>query len=850
MTTMPHRRRRDRHAPLALDPRTTTARAVDAVTATGTALAGGRAPDRRRQPGRATGRLVAVLALLLATTIAFTSAPARAADDMPDDASLTDDDVRAAIAVLQAELLERRDERHHWDPARWTESFGSATQQGGYTALVAYALLESGLSPQTPGLREAVEHLETAELEGTYAVSLRAMAFARLPAGRAGILEDDLRRLLRNLEPDTAGWGYRLDRGRRRRDLSIRQYGALALWRGAVRGARVPDDAWRLIERGYLEDQLPDGGWNYQGNDAPARGSMVAAGLATLAITRDRLHGPALARLDDRAARPALDAFDRGLVWMDRNFTPTTNPGTDRWFEYWAYGVERVGLASGLRTFGGRDWFRELGAELLRRHLRPAEAAAVDRATDGPRFRLRRATVRTDQLAFTLLFLARGRAPVLVSKLRLDDLRWNNRPGDVARFVAWLGERTEGHPSWQVLRLDEVDDDARAAARRSALLWLASDEALPFAGPRADASTIAADPRARALGSMIEAGGLLVGFDEGRGRALTRSLEATCAALWPHLTFEALPDEHPAWTARRPVRGRAVRMRRLSNGVRDLVILVERPDVPGLLQGADEDRRGERDVLANLVLGRTELGPGVPRLAADDDAAAGDEAAVADRAPLRLVHVVPGPTFDPEPAALGAFATWARRALGHPVEVRRVVGDAPIPPAELALVAAPRTHEGAIDDGVLRTLATWAGADERRLVLLQTAGGGGDVASRSAARLAALGGGVVRPLMRDPLLRPADATVAADRHPGFDVETIVWRPATRLRRGRDRAPRLHAVEVPAAGGAVARRLAVATDDDLLHAQLGAGSSIVDGLDRDSARRLLANLLLRPDLPRK
>ena len=115
---------------------------------------------------------------------------------------------------------------------------------------------------------------------------------------------------------------------------------------------------------------------------------------------------------------------------MGENFSPTENPGKNTYFYYYLYGVERVGIASGYSRFGEKDWFRLGAAELIRRLCKWDEtthAFTVHERTAGDG---RATTIKTDDLAFALMFLSRGRAPVAINKLDFGGsaANWNNRP--------------------------------------------------------------------------------------------------------------------------------------------------------------------------------------------------------------------------------------------------------------------------------------------------------------------------------------------------------------------------------------------------------------------------------------
>ena len=74
-----------------------------------------------------------------------------------------------------------------------------------------------------------------------------------------------------------------------------------------------------------------------------------------------------------------------------------------------------------------------------------------------------------------MLFLARGRAPVLINKIQYDG-PWNQRPRDVANFVRWMGTQTERQRdiNWQISNLDISEADLHDAP----FLYLSGNKAL------------------------------------------------------------------------------------------------------------------------------------------------------------------------------------------------------------------------------------------------------------------------------------------------------------------------------------------------------------------------------------
>src|SRR6185437_13873638 len=130
--------------------------------------------------------------------------------------------------------------------------------------------------------------------------------------------------------------------------------------------------------------------------------------------------------------------IDRGLAWLDKHIDSvmTLNSGV---YHYAIYGVERIGVASGRKYIGGIDWF-ERGSQAL------VQTQAADGAWNNT----------LHDTCFGILFLVRGRAPVIMNKLIYANAPqkqanpWNERPRDVANLAKWMGKRSlEGFFNWQ-----------------------------------------------------------------------------------------------------------------------------------------------------------------------------------------------------------------------------------------------------------------------------------------------------------------------------------------------------------------------------------------------------------------
>lgn len=106
-------------------------------------------------------------------------------------------------------------------------------------------------------------------------------------------------------------------------------------------------------------------GWGYKPGAAP-RGSMTAAGLAILVVCKSELEDY---RGYDEELGPQVDrALRDGAAWLAHRFSVDANPGAEPdWYFYYLYTLERAGSLLALNRFGGRDWYDEGAAAILRR---------------------------------------------------------------------------------------------------------------------------------------------------------------------------------------------------------------------------------------------------------------------------------------------------------------------------------------------------------------------------------------------------------------------------------------------------------------------------------------------------
>jgi hypothetical protein len=502
---------------------------------------------------------------MVAACVGMRFAQAQAADDdakpppfkpirqkIPPD-QLSDEQVTHAIGGGVDYLLKRLDEYLQKvqalpDTARGNSGLSDA--ELGRLMLITYTLLYVGddigdkrLHFRTDRMKIALDVVlrwEGHDANGgssgreTYITALQALALAQLPptAEVKQAMDRTMTRLATGTVPD-GGYGYHLS-GRMQEpwDHSNSQYGLLGMWAAADWGATVPSTYWKATDDFWRSGQNADGGWGYR-KDGPTTFSMTSAGLASLLVCDEFLNRTP--RLDP----PADPAKERGLAALTAGFNPTS---TDF---YALYGLERVSLAGGMKYLGNVNWYRAAAVNVL---LHQGDDGAFSGAT----FPEADGTVCT---CYCLLFLTRGRAPVVMNKLQYPGL-WNARPRDSANVHAYLAKAFERHLNWQSVAIDAPVDD-----------WLDAPNML-ITGSKAPEFT---DDDVAKLKQFVDSGGIVFSVADGGSREFTDAMSNYAKAVAGDYPFRELPKDHPLFT----IYGKAQNPTPLfgvSNGIRELWI--------------------------------------------------------------------------------------------------------------------------------------------------------------------------------------------------------------------------------------------------------------------------------------
>ncbi len=466
----------------------------------------------------------------------------------PVRAEITPEQVRNAIDRGVRFLLGQQR-----DDGSWPDILD---ERGGVSSLCALALLSSGVEPDDPRMQNALNYLRKIRPERTYTLSLQTMVFARAEPDRD---RDLIARNVKQLErfqldegPNKGAWSYPY-RGGTSGDNSNSQFALLALHEAERAGVSASDRTWLLAKRYWESCQHADGSWGYTKNDTNGTGSMTCAGITSVAIADDRIQSLDVVvngnHIDCCAGRPSTgqDPIDRAFVWLGKNYSVSHNPNNQLWHLYYLYGLERAGRLTARRFIplparAGQpdraDWYRD-GADLL-----------VHQQEGLSGFWTSRSHAENNPLigtSFALMFLSKGRWPVLVGKLQHGPGNdWDRHRADVGNLTRYVESRWKRDMTWQVidLRLATIDDLVQTP-----VLYLCGSEN-PLPDDPAERKALA-----EKLVGYLERGGFLLAEDYCGGTGFDRGFRELVKEMFPDPAYplRLLEPEHPIWYAEEKV---------------------------------------------------------------------------------------------------------------------------------------------------------------------------------------------------------------------------------------------------------------------------------------------------------
>lgn len=468
-------------------------------------------------------------------------------------AEVTAEQVRKAIDRGAKYLLSRQ--RNN---GSWPDIIG---QPGGVSALCTLAVLNAGVEPDHEKIQLALRHLRKIKPEWTYVVSLQTMVFARAEPDKDRLLIDRNVKWLQSAQitegPHYKGaWSYP---GRGNGDNSNSQFALLALHEAERVGVSAGNRTWRLAKIYWEKCQNDDGSWGYNRQMPGGTGSMTCAGITSLAIAADRVQSNNARVVGGRikccTARGAdeTNRIERGLEWLGRNYSITRNPGRGAWALYYLYGLERAGRLTARRFIplppkpghaDRADWYRE-GADWL-----VGKQESLSGFWTGQGSGENKPLIGT---SFALLFLSKGRWPVMLGKLQyVPGGDWNRHRSDVGNLTRYVENRWKRDLTWQAidLRLASVEDLVQTP-----VLYLCGSQS-PLPGNPAKRKQLAQKLRA-----YLDRGGFLVAEADCGSLHFNDGFRQLIHEVFPEPEYKLrlLEPEHPIWYAEEKIAPKQLR---------------------------------------------------------------------------------------------------------------------------------------------------------------------------------------------------------------------------------------------------------------------------------------------------
>lgn len=461
----------------------------------------------------------------------------------------------------------------------WETTVGEISgMNGGFTALAALALLNCGEKPEEKAIARALDTLRSVPPTKTYVVGLTTMVLAEARQKR------DLPRIQENVDwlVRTAmrkgdrlwGWSYP---GNTVPDGSNTQYALLGLYAGKMAGAKVSDATWKDVRDLYLRTMRSESdvvaSWAYMPD---IRDNDVAAGYGkpSFTMTVAAVCGLQIARMaiteSEQQLNPATGVaarcgvyesnipINKGMNYIARHFNFDNVPGLKATY-YNVYGLERLGRLTGQRFVGTKDWYWRGCEWLLARQQKDGDWGENTLLYD---------KYKALSTSFALLFLSKGRTPVLVSKLAygahtMDPsgviveqqmagdapgvVGWNRKQNDTRNLVEFAGrELFHGTPlAWQVYDPRRGDFSTPDLMNRevgvlvqSPVLYLTGHHRPYLTGQQKEL-----------LKRYVEEGGFVLAEACCGAPEFADGFEKLMAELFPENRFEPLKAEHPVWRA-------------------------------------------------------------------------------------------------------------------------------------------------------------------------------------------------------------------------------------------------------------------------------------------------------------
>lgn len=573
--------------------------------------------------------------------------------------------VRIAIQRGVQFLKDQEDGKGNWERDSIAARFA-----GGESALAMLALLNAGVSPDDPVMQRGLANLRKIKPQYTYVVALQTMvlSLAGKPEDRVQIqanvnwLQDS-----RVLNGDTLlGWSYGKGGGAPTgADASNTQYALLGLHDGHQLGnANVDPKVWKQIRDFYKRSQNRDGGWGYTPNRESTL-TMTTAGLCGLYIASSELNDRReTLNKDGTATGCGIYDEDKALAdgheWLARQFTPDVPSAVF----YNLYGLERTGRLSGKRFIGDHDWYRE-GCAFLTKPRFQMENGSWPSLRGHDAFPI----VST---SFALLFLSKGRTPVLITKfMHGPDQDWNNDRHDVRNLTDYASkEMFRRTPlAWQVwethrARIENESQllDAASELVQSPILYMNGHKAPDFT-----------PNEKKLLKEYVNNGGFIFAEACCGKKDFADGFRALIKELFED-DLIPLNDEHPIWRSWAPVQPESspFKLEGLQQGCKTIVVFSPQ-DMSCLFELNQRDTpRGQMAFRlgGNIIAYATGMEVPKPRLTPGEVARVKEDPKQIPRGFLKVGQIRHGQDWQPAPKAMRNLMEHLRAKGGLDVSLQ------------------------------------------------------------------------------------------------------------------------------------------------------------------------------------
>ena len=389
-------------------------------------------------------------------------------------------------------------------------------RRSGFTALQLLALGHAGLTEEDQAVSRACKFLQrNFPNNDTYGVGLYAAAFEVINPKKYRAEIQKAAKWLIERQARNGTWDYQ---GENNGDNSVTQFALLGLKAALNAGVAVDQKVLDLSESHFRRTQLGDGGWGYSDQVAQMSPSMIPAGLTALHVAgvkeRKSLE---LEKGPEFIGRYEMDpAVSKGIAAMSRSLGFSN--------AYLAYGIERVGIFYDRQFLGNVEWYPTGCAAIVRREV------AVPKLGRGRGLFGRQVGGTSQNLAFNLLFLAKGDKPQLLTKVRWGATNdWNLRFHDSRNMIRVLSLQFQQKLDWQSATLQ----DEPARMNRTPIVYISGHKSFALT-----------TTERQNLFDFVETGGTVMIAPNLLQRSFIRDLRTELGTLYAGGKFVKIPAEH------------------------------------------------------------------------------------------------------------------------------------------------------------------------------------------------------------------------------------------------------------------------------------------------------------------